>query len=111
MDPLILTNRVRRCRACREWTWWSPASAIRSDWGLCLDHAEDHPCEDAPASTADALRNLARVFQLAAGGAPQIHAERRTAVGGRWVKGGATWLRECPPPRTDTREPHERRRT
>jgi hypothetical protein len=110
MEYLVLTNRARRCRACREWTWWSPASAIRSDWGLCLDHADDYPCEDAPVDTLAALRVLRAAFpQLAAGRAPESHAEARTHVGGTWVKGGGTWLRECPPPRTDAREPHERR--
>jgi hypothetical protein len=109
MEFLVLTNRARRCRVCREWTWWVNASAIRGDDGLCLDHADGYPCEDAPAEAVAAVRNLVRAGLLDHGGRrPESHTEGTTWVGGRWVKGGGTWRRPCPPPRTDTREPHER---
>lgn len=107
-ETLTLTERARRCTVCRAWTWFALRADARTDRGLCLDHAGDAQLDDAPTTTAAAMRNILDEFpQATAGNRPESHAEPRTWARGTWVGGGGTWWREIPS-RPDANNTHGR---
>jgi len=91
-EYLVLCNSKRHCARCRAETFWATEGQLAGRYGLCLDHARDHPCRDAPQDLREATRNLLATFpRLDRIGAATRPLKASRWASWRWVVAGTTW--------------------